>query len=376
MGSSAGLPDAPAGSTAGPSEEPAGSTAGPSEPPGGLDRDGLLRAIAANHRIWFRRAAGARVERIDRIELVVNGSEGAIPFPPQSTPSAVARAVDRAGELRLRTLSCWSLTEDKRLGTLLIARGFEWGWQPWWMALELEQLPPEEPRHRVFHRRRGSLDLLAVLEGDRNVGGVVVNPWRGIAGMYDMGVHPEHRRRGIGRALTLAACRVARDAGCTHAVLNATPEGELLYRTVGFRRLGEGRTWWQHSGKRTTPREQALVEAIGFGDLHALEVLAPTRLELECPIGGAGPPLVITALTNQPAVADWILARRPDLISRGLGGAGYTLLHAAAEWDAPEVATVALAHGADTTIRDASYKGTPLDWAEHFGREQIAAMLH
>jgi GNAT superfamily N-acetyltransferase len=283
--------------------------------------------------------------------------------------------VGRADELELRTVSCWSLDEDKALGTLLIARGFEWGWQPWWMALDLNELPDEEPRHRVLSRRRGATHVLAVRSGGENVGGAIVNPWRGIAGIYDMGVRPAQRRQGIGRALTLAAGRVARKLGCTHAVLNATPEGELLYRTVGFQRLGEGRTWWRHPGERTTSRQAALVEAIGLGDLDKLEALQPTPAELERPIGGAGPPLVITALTNQPTVTEWILARRPDLVSKGLGDDGYTLLHAAAEWDAPEVAAVALAHGADTTIRDGTHGGTPLGWANHFGRERIKALL-
>jgi ribosomal protein S18 acetylase RimI-like enzyme len=340
-----------------------------------LDRDALLRAIAANHRVWFRRAAGARVERIDGTELIVNGREGAIPFPARRTRTAVARALERVDELRLRTVSCWSLTEDKALGTLLIARGFEWGWQPWWMALDLARLPTDEPRHAVVVRRRAAIHLLGVRDERRNIGGAAVNPWRGIAGIYDMGVRPEYRRRGVGRALTLAACRLARDVGCTHAVLNATPDGERLYRTVGFRRLGEGRTWWRHPGERTTPRQMVLVEAMGLGEIEELESLRPTGAELERPIGGAGPPLVITALTNQPAVADWILARHPDLVSRDLGDAGYTLLHAAAEWDAPEVAAVALAHGADRTVRDGTYNGTPLGWARHFGRERIEAML-
>jgi len=339
------------------------------------DRDRLLRATASNHRVWFRRAVGARVERVGENELVVHGRQGWIPFPARRSPEAIAQVVDRAGELKLRTLSCWSLTEDKALGTLLIARGFEWGWQPWWMALGLAGLVVEEPGQPVLERRRGSVHLLAVRVEGRDAGSVIVNPWRGIAGIYDMEVHPEFRRRGIGRALIMAACRVARERGCTHAVLNATPDGELLYRSVGFERLGEGRTWWRHPGERTTPREAALVEAIGFGDLDALGALGPTEAELERPIGGAGPPLVITVLTGQPAVAEWILARRPELVSRDLGSPGYTLLHAAAEWDAPEVAAVALGRGADPTIRDATYNGTPLGWAEHFGRERIKAML-
>jgi hypothetical protein len=51
------------------------------------------------------------------------------------------------------------------------------------------------------------------------------------------------------------------------------------------------------SGERTTPRQEALVEAIGFGDLAALKSLRTTTAELERPIGGAGPPLAITAMT-------------------------------------------------------------------------------
>jgi ribosomal protein S18 acetylase RimI-like enzyme len=339
------------------------------------DRDALLRAIAANHRVWFRRGAGARVERVGGVELVVNGAEGALPFPLKRTRAAVADALERVDELALQTVSCWSLDEDKALGTLLIARGFEWGWQPWWMALDLARLPSEEPSHLVHHGRRGPVHLFAVRDEQRNIGGVVVNPWRRIAGIYDMGVRPEHRRQGIGRSLTLAACRLARELGCTHTVLNATPEGELLYRTVGFQRLGEGRTWWRHPGERTTLREQALVEAIGFGDVNGLEALRPSQRELERSIGGAGPPLVITVMTGQPAVAEWILERRPDLVSADLGDSGYTVLHASVEWDAPEVAAVALAHGADPTVRDGIHHGTPLGWAEHFGRERIKALL-
>lgn len=243
------------------------------------------------------------------------------------------------------------------------------------MALELTGLPDDEPRHEVVARRRGAIHVLAVRDDHGSLGGVRLNPWRGIAGIYDMGLGPEYRRRGIGRALTLAACRLAGELGCTHAVLNATPEEERLYSTVRFERLGEGRTWWRHPGEHTTPRQEALVEAIGFGQIERLEALQPTDAELQRGIGGAGPPLVISVLTGQPTVADWILACRPDLVSKGLGASGYTLLHAAVEWDAPEVAAVALAHGADMSIRDGTHGGTPLDWAEHFGRDRIKTLL-
>lgn len=42
------------------------------------------------------------------------------------------------------------------------------------------------------------------------------------------------RRRGIGKALTQAAVARLREAGCTHAVLHASPLGEDLYRQLDF----------------------------------------------------------------------------------------------------------------------------------------------
>jgi len=47
-----------------------------------------------------------------------------------------------------------------------------------------------------------------------------------------------------GEALTIAALARARDLGCAGVTLNATAEGELLYRSVGFHSLGLGMTWW------------------------------------------------------------------------------------------------------------------------------------
>ena len=173
------------------------------------------------------------------------------------------------------------------------------------MACELARIPSDESEHVVvpFTPEPPDAELpyrttadpagvhhLSVRRSGVNAGHVIVNPWRGIAGIYNMGVTPAHRRQGIGRALTLAACQLGRKLGCTHAVLNATPEGELLYRTVGFRSLGMGQTWWLHPGRRPTARQTALVEAIALGGVDAFAALRPTRAELERPIPGPGPP--------------------------------------------------------------------------------------
>jgi GNAT superfamily N-acetyltransferase len=64
----------------------------------------------------------------------------------------------------------------------------------------------------------------------------------GVAGIYDVGVVPAARDRGVGKAVVAAACQHARRLGCFHALLNAT--GERMYRQLGFERLGYGWTWW------------------------------------------------------------------------------------------------------------------------------------
>jgi GNAT superfamily N-acetyltransferase len=325
----------------------------------------LTRAAAANHRAWFRRRADA-IGRFGGIDLIVEGPQGTIGFP--RSRARLDEALRWARGRGVRGMSCWSLTDDHALGVKLLARGFEWGWQPWWMALDLALLPDEEPAHPVVVKPGGRL----VVPG---AGGVIVFPWRRIAGLYDMGVEPSRRRQGIGHALTLAACRVARDAGCTHATLNATPMGMPVYRRVGFRMLGAGQTWWWHGWRPPTPRQTALVEAIGFGDLEALAELRPTRAELERQIRGPGSPLAVTAMARQPAAADWILRRQPELASRPLDQRGAALLHLAVESDDPALVEVALAHGADPTVRDRTFNSTPLGWAEHFGRPALAARL-
>jgi GNAT superfamily N-acetyltransferase len=202
-------------------------------------------------------------------------------------------------------VGCWSLTADARLGTRLVPRGFGWGWRPHWIALELRAAehhsdpapsafaaapaPPPAPRPTRFavipatppyattlpYAPHGPEPAGAIRLGvrlrEKIIGQVVVNPHRGVAGIYAMGVAPRVRRRRIGAALIRAACDLAIEQGCSHAVLNATDEGEPVCRRAGFRSLGWGQSWWYARAPAPTPRETALTEAIGFGDLSALD---------------------------------------------------------------------------------------------------------
>jgi GNAT superfamily N-acetyltransferase len=61
-------------------------------------------------------------------------------------------------------------------------------------------------------------------------------------GVWCMGTAPNFRRRGIGRALLLAAMEKHHTADTTF-FLTPTPEGRKLYEKVGFRDVTRGQAW-------------------------------------------------------------------------------------------------------------------------------------
>jgi GNAT superfamily N-acetyltransferase len=266
------------------------------------------------------------------------------------------------------------------------------------MALELDRLPIHQRDDRVelvsevpeygsgfgqalldLVRRQPHRFVHAVARVDGAYAGHatahIVDGRLGGAGVYDVDVAPRQRRKGLGRALTLAVCRAAARAGATTATLNATGEGELLYRAVGFESLGWGQTWWYSAGPEPTPRQVALAEAIGFGDMGALASIAPTPAELVERLPGDTSPLRLAVVTDRLESAHWMLGRAPWLVRRRFEPFGGTLLHLAVEWDRPEFARLALERGADPGARDRTYRGTPLQWVEHTGATATGAVL-
>ena len=104
-------------------------------------------------------------------------------------------------------------------------------------------LPYASAAHRAAVREPG-VHHFVVRDGGAVVGHAVLNVAGTTAGVYDMGVGLEHRRRGHGLALTRAAVARAGQLGCSSVTLNATGDGEPMYRRAGFASLGLGMTWW------------------------------------------------------------------------------------------------------------------------------------
>ncbi|AKU18630.1 GCN5 family acetyltransferase [Luteipulveratus mongoliensis] len=219
---------------------------------------------------WFRaRAAtlGGEVWTDDEV-LWTDGPDGMnLMFPRALTAAGVRRGVDRARDLGRDIVGVWlSLEVDP---APLAEAGFERGWSPWWMTADLADVPvTRDPRVGLeqdssdyegeFASYREQLALTrqrparAWYAAAHTPGHFAGRAWSyrdgDLAGVFDMEVWPEFQRTGLGTALLATVCAAAREAGAEHAVLNATPDGERLYRTCGFRRIGEGITWWHHLG--------------------------------------------------------------------------------------------------------------------------------
>ena len=155
-----------------------------------------------------------------------------------------------------------------------MAAGFREGWQAHWMAMEIHSRAPAPTpegvqigmapatwratdlpwdgegvaavRSRLASVQPRRVWHLGAWRDGRPVGHATVNVTTGrlgVAGIYDMGVAFVERRRGIGRALTLAALQLGGTQGCA-AVTRTHPGGRAPDRAVGFRSAGVAQTWW------------------------------------------------------------------------------------------------------------------------------------
>jgi GNAT superfamily N-acetyltransferase len=225
----------------------------------------------------------------------------------------------------------------------------------------------------------------------------------GVAGIYHVGVVPQARKRGIGKALVMAACLYAKERGYRYAVLNAT--GRRMYEQIGFTWIGDGWTWWLKTDRllaHPPGKEQVqLAEAIGRGDLPTLQnPPSPFREEdLHRPLTNGMTLMQLAVHCQQPASGEWLLAQGcsfqvldawdlgwkdraarllsefPQQATQLYSEWDKTLLHIAAERNDAKLAKLVLSARPNLKVRDKAYQSTALDWALHFGHEEIVRLL-
>jgi GNAT superfamily N-acetyltransferase len=168
-------------------------------------------------------------------------------FPTEIDPDALARGLARLPSTCPGVGAWLSLDVD---ATPLGRAGFERGWSPWWMRASLPDVGEAgDPRIELEAKGEHTWYAAAYDGAERRFAGHAWSHLAGdVAGVFDMAVWPQFRRRGLGAGLLRAVCAAAAAAGGRHAVLNATPAGKRLYETCGFAQIGEGITWWLHRG--------------------------------------------------------------------------------------------------------------------------------
>lgn len=96
----------------------------------------------------------------------------------------------------------------------------------------------------IEHEQRlvpSSVVRLAAVADGRTVGTCTVSLLTEIGALYYVTTHQGWRRQGIATALTREALHVIRESGRRVATLQASSDGELVYRGLGFQTVGQYR---------------------------------------------------------------------------------------------------------------------------------------
>lgn len=147
----------------------------------------------------------------------------------------------------------------------------------------------------------------------------------------------------------------------------------------GFYRPHSGFPLWQPSDDRQEVLDEALSWAARSGQTSVLGMLVERGAGIDAdPYRGTA--LGWAASNGHAETATWLLDHGADVDRRGTFGGprhgqGVTALHLAAENGREAMVRLLLERGADPSIEEEVYGATPLGWAEHNGRQDVAAVL-
>jgi len=91
--------------------------------------------------------------------------------------------------------------------------------------------------------RQEGVELYVGLRDGQPVAASTLNVTASTAGVYNVATVPDHRRRGIGEAMTWHCVSRGLELGCSLAVLQASEMGRPVYERMGFRTVAPYRTF-------------------------------------------------------------------------------------------------------------------------------------
>jgi ankyrin repeat protein len=147
----------------------------------------------------------------------------------------------------------------------------------------------------------------------------------------------------------------------------------------GFYRPHSGFPLWHPSPDPQEVLDEALVWACKSDRVEVLGRLVERGARIDAdPYRGT--PLLWAASRDRLRTVTWLLDHGADVNQRAtFGGPGHgqgvTALHLAAQQGALTMVQYLIARGADPTIREDLYHGTPLGWAEHAGSTAVLEYL-
>ena len=143
---------------------------------------------------------------------------------------------DRATPAMDCTLHRVSTREDLRQWAGLIAMG-------WWQA-EQKYANLLEELYEDFLMPHAALSLWLLRAGDVPVATGMLHITGEVGGVYLIYVDGAFRQKGLGGYITAQMVRLAGQGGCRWAILQATAEGEPVYRRLGFQVVYQNRLYW------------------------------------------------------------------------------------------------------------------------------------